>query len=209
MLDSCELSEFLVQIYEGYNVFCWWHITIWKKDCRNWHDFCVCSHLPPSLLVPSRLQWAGGGPYRAEGCDLQPLLAFKLPLWSQLQLAHPGRSGRGHYHQVGPLTHTHTHTVEAAVKAPDMICSAPVSVTSTWLSQGVVWETGSCWLLPGTGNPGCVAPSCRHPSSPPGGVFGSISTLRPTARGKHRASASPTSEVGWRREVMTSSFLQK
>ena len=101
MLDSsCELSEFLVQIYKGYNAFYWWYITIWKRIVET--DITY-------VFVPSRLQWAGGGPYREEGCDLQPLLAFKLPLWSQLQLAHPGRSGRGHYHQVEPLTHTHTH----------------------------------------------------------------------------------------------------
>lgn len=77
-----------------------------------------------------------------------------------------------------------------------------VFVTLTWRSRGNVWETGCFWPPPGVERPGCAAPYCLLHSSPPGGAFGSSFTLRPTAPGRPRASACPTSEVRKRRPAL-------
>lgn len=182
MLDVCQVFVFLV-------LMCTRSI---QTDLPNMY-----AAIPPCLFW-DRLQRAGGDPYRAEGCDLQPFLAFKLPSWGQLQLAYSGRSRRSYYHQVESLKHM-LHTYDISItESPKLMFHAPVSVTSTWRSQENAWETGSCWHLRGRENPGYVARCCRSPSSPPGGVFGSSSTLKPTALGKPKGSDSLTSEVSWR-----------
>lgn len=69
------------------------------------------------LRLHSRLQRAGGGSHGAQGRHLQPLLAFKLPAWPQLQLAHPGESRRGHHHQVSHASAMPTSPISAAARA--------------------------------------------------------------------------------------------